>query len=271
VESFESPFWRLRWGKRLLPAIRLTAATGNGAWLMWGTRYFRGEFERIDSDPELGFMPLAGKALRVSIRKGKQLGIDLRYYFLDHLGFEPEEIYMRYYLRLADDWRPVDGGKLPGMAGTYGRAGWGDRPTDGRNGWSMRGTFSQPGSKGDQFEGKTSIGSYAYLANAELRTGASIGWPNAGLGLLSRNRWYCIEQHVKLNDPGAANGAFRAWVDGHLAFEDTKLRFRDTDALKIETAWFDVYHGGLVVAETDLHLYVDNVVIARSYIGPMGP
>lgn len=270
VEDFESPFWRLHWGQRVIPSIRRAYASGNPTWLMMGARWFRGHYERVDVDPPLGFEPLAGKALRVSIRKGEQLGIDLRYYFLDHAGFEPDAIHLRYYLRLADDWNPVDAGKLPGLAGTYGRAGWGERPTDGTNGWSMRGFFRRPAVKGDQFEGKTPVGSFVSLADADSRVGVPVSWSIAGLGLLSRNRWYCIEQYVRLNDPGVANGEMKAWVDGHLAMKQTGLHFRDTDALKIETAWFDVYHGGATPAPSDLHLYIASVVIARSYIGPMG-
>ena len=36
---------------------------------------------------------------------------------------------------------------------------------------------------------------------------------------LENNRWYCIEQHVKLNTPGQSDGVLRGWVDGRLAFE----------------------------------------------------
>ena len=270
TEDFESPFWRLHWGAGMIPSIRRAYATGDPTWLMMGARWFRGHYDRVDADPMLRFEPLAGKALRVGIRKGEQLGIDLRYYFLDHAGFEPDAIHLRYYLRLADDWNPVDAGKLPGLAGTYGRAGWGDRPSDGTNGWSMRGYFKRPGPKGDQFEGKTPIGSFGALADGDSRMGVPISWPIAGMGLLSKNRWYCIELYVRLNDPGIANGEMNAWVDGHPAMEQKGLHFRDTDALRIETAWFDVYHGGTIPAASDLHLYIANVVIARSYIGPMG-
>ena len=31
----------------------------------------------------------------------------------------------------------------------------------------------------------------------------------------------------------------------------------------------NVYHGGTSPAASDMHLYIDNVVIARRYIGPM--
>ncbi len=42
----------------------------------------------------------------------------------------------------------------------------------------------------------------------------------------------------------------------------------DTEALKIEQVWMNVYHGGTKPSPYDQHLYIDNVVIARKYIGP---
>jgi hypothetical protein len=45
--------------------------------------------------------------------------------------------------------------------------------------------------------------------------------------------------------------------------------YRTVDALKIEQIWMNVYHGGTAVSPYDQHLYVDNVVVARQYIGPM--
>jgi hypothetical protein len=61
----------------------------------------------------------------------------------------------------------------------------------------------------------------------------------------------------------------RAWVDGQLAFEKTDIAFRKTKQLRIEKIWFNVYHGGKIPAASDDHLYIDNVVIAKQYIGPL--
>ena len=48
------------------------------------------------------------------------------------------------------------------------------------------------------------------------------------------------------------------------------IRFRDVDTLKIEDIWVNVYHGGETpVPNEDIHLYLDNMVIARQSIGPM--
>jgi len=54
-----------------------------------------------------------------------------------------------------------------------------------------------------------------------------------------------------------------------LAFEKTDIRFRDVDRLKIEQGWMNVYHGSTTPSPHDQHLFLDNVVIARKYSGPM--
>jgi hypothetical protein len=95
-------------------------------------------------------------------------------------------------------------------------------------------------------------------------------WAGGGRALLQRNRWYCIEQYVKLNRLGHKDGILRAWVDGWPVFEKTDLHLRDIDSIKIEQVWMNVYFGGLDPTPSDLHLFVDNVVIAREYIGPIG-
>ena len=98
---------------------------------------------RIINDPGLQFEPLLDYALRVEIPQGTNTGMSVGYEFADKLGYEPEQIYFRYYIRVADDWLTLDGGKFPGIAGTYGVAGWGGRQSDGFNGWSARGLFQE--------------------------------------------------------------------------------------------------------------------------------
>jgi len=224
-----------------------------------------GEPERVDtvsSDPGLGFKPLRGRALRIKVDKGGHYGASISYRFREQMGEEPEEIYFRYYLRFADDWNPVGGGKLPGISGTYGRAGWGGRPSDGRNGWSARGLFKK------QVDGETPVGFYCYHADMKGRYGSNWVWDTERRGYLENNRWYCIEQYAKMNTPGKNDGILRAWVDGEPGFEKTDVRMRDVDGLKIEAVWVNLYLGGTWTAKSEHHLYIDDVVIARDYIGP---
>jgi hypothetical protein len=224
--------------------------------------------DRIDRDDKGRFEPFIGHALRVEIAKDDNFGLDMGFDFKAKLGYEPEEIYFRYYLRFADDWDPtVDGGKLPGLAGTYGKAGWGGRKADPSGGWSMRGQFNRAPSAANPLHGHTTIGTYAYHAAMEDEFGDHWYWIRDGIGVLERNRWYCIEQYFRVNTPGSPDGSLRGWIDGALAFEKDDVYVRDVPSLKIERVWMNVYHGGTETAARAMHLYIDNVVVARKPIG----
>src|SRR5262249_32724825 len=83
-----------------------------------------------------------GRSLQVTTPRGEHLGTSFAYKFREQIGAEPEEIYFRYYLKFDADWKnAMSGGKLPGISGTYGKAGWGGRRVNGSDGWSARGLF----------------------------------------------------------------------------------------------------------------------------------
>lgn len=230
-------------------------------WRAWGLREAPQRVAAIEADDTLGFEPHDGRALRVRVDQGGHYGASLEYRFAKQLGREPEEIYFRYYLRLAPDWNPERGGKFPGFGGTYGRAGWGGRKADGTDGWSARGLF------GGQNDGKTPVGFYCYHADMPGKYGENWYWEREGFAGLEQNRWYCIEQYVKMNTPGEKDGVLRAWVDDRLVYEKTDVRMRHVDRLKIETVWINVYYGGSWTATDDYHLFIDDIAISHTRIG----
>jgi hypothetical protein len=243
-------------------AYYFTADFEQADWFKaWGANKLPENCELVVADPERKFEPLAGKALRVKVNKDGHYGTSVDYAFKKQVGHEPEEVYFRYYLRLGDDWKGTQGGKFPGIGGTYGKAGWGGRPVDGTDGWSARGLFE--GRK----DGKTPIGYYCYHMDMKGKYGSQWVWDRDKLGYLENNRWYCIEQQVKLNTPGKADGVMRGWVDGNLAFEKTDVRMRSVDALKIEMVWLNIYYGGTWTSPADAHVYIDELVISREPIG----
>ena len=234
--------------------------------------------ETIAADLIRNFKPLQQKALRVRIAKGNTGALNTLYKFGKQTRHEPEEIYFRYYLRLGNNWnQTVQGGKMPGISGTYGVAGWGGRKVDGTDGWSARGAFQRSIPNENPLGGLHPIGTYCYHADMKGQYGDVWVWSRGYRGYLENNRWYCIEQFLKLNTPGNSgapgkqDGVLRAWVDGRLAFEKTDIRFRHVDKLKIEQIWMNVYHGGTIPSPHDQHLFIDNVVVAKKYIGPMSP
>ena len=233
----------------------------------WGKAWGRGaDAATLHPVPTDAFQ---GRSLLVTIPKGTNTGMNVEYLFGKQAGGEPEEAYLRYYLRISGDWKTIQGGKMPGIAGTYGKAGWGGRKVNGTDGWSARGSFSVAPPEGNPLAGLVPVGNYVYHADMPGQYGDIWIWLDGYGGLLEKNRWYCLEQHVKLNTPEKKDGVLRAWVDGRPAFEKTDLRFRNVDRLKIEKVWMNVYHGGTQPVDRDVHLSIDNVVISRQYVGPM--
>jgi hypothetical protein len=236
-------------------------------WRAWGSQKQPEHTSLVDGEAALGG---TGKSLRVTVPRDDHMGTTFAFRFRDRIGAEPEEIYFRYYVRFDPDWREATfGGKLPGISGTYGRAGWGGRRVNGRDGWSARGLFVSKNG-GDS----TAIGFYCYHADQRSQYGDDLVF----VPRLEHGRWYCVEQYCKLNTPGrqggpgAHDGVLRGWIDGAPAFEKTDIRFRDVDTLKIEDIWVNVYHGGATqVPRADIHLDLDEMVISRKPIGPIVP
>lgn len=248
---------------------RFEAAGRTPAWL---SKSDSGRLVRVLSatDADQPFEAFDGAAAAVTLHAGTTQALNSHIKLEGRQRGEPEEAYFRYYLRLGDNWNPtLDGGKLPGLSGTYGRAGWGGRKADGSNGWSARGSFLQQTAGSATLAGMRAVGSYVYHAGMGTNYGDNWGWNLGPTGLLQKNRWYCIEQHVRLNTPGQGDGVLEIWVDGRLAFQKTDIRYRDTPALRIESVWMNVYHGGARPTPHDMTLFIDNLVVAGRYIGPM--
>ncbi len=205
-------------------------------------------------------------ALLIEIPEGDHYGGTLQIRPGEHLDAEPDRLYLRYRLRLGAGWTTELSGKLPGFGGTYDRAGWGGKPSDGHNGWSARGMFAPTTD-----DGLVPIGSYVYHAGMTER-GQTYGSGMIWDAELAPGAWYTIEQEIVLNtiadDAGNADGELRAWIDGELVFERTDLRLRHTDALRVESAWLNVYHGGKPPAPHDLSLMIDDVFVAVERLEP---
>ncbi|MBI3830921.1 MAG: hypothetical protein HY291_15485 [Planctomycetes bacterium] len=234
-------------------------------WKAWGEKRAPQNTAIVEGENAWGGK---SKFLRATVQGNDHYGTSVQFKFKERTGAEPEEIYVRYYLKFDEDWKNATfGGKLPGMGGTYGKAGWGGRPVNGTDGWSARGLFNS-----NEGADATDIGFYCYHADMKDKYGSEWRFKPK----LQHGRWYCVELYTKLNTPGKDgakgknDGILRGWIDGQVGFEKTDVRFRDVDTLKIEDVWLNVYHGGETqVPKQDIHLYLDHFVIARAYIGPL--
>jgi hypothetical protein len=81
-----------------------------------------------------------------------------------------------------------------------------------------------------------------------------------------RGIWYCYEYMVKINDLGRHNGEIAFWINGQLKGRWTNLFMRSRQSLKIDEVGLLLH----AIHSTRLNKkWYDNVVIARSYIGPI--
>ena len=79
-------------------------------------------------------------------------------------------------------------------------------------------------------------------------------------------KWHCIEAHVRLDDPGRANGVFELWVDGALEARLDGIRWHGMYAdYGINTVFLENYWNG--GAPQPQERYFDNFVVSTGRIG----
>ena len=81
------------------------------------------------------------------------------------------------------------------------------------------------------------------------------------------DRWSSYEVMVKANTPGVRDGRIAAWLDGKLVMDFQNLRLRDVTSLTIDRFALCFHIGSNPNGESKK--WYDNVVAAKSYIGPM--
>jgi hypothetical protein len=148
------------------------------------------------------------------------------------------------FLAEFESWRGTAADTSPGLLNVYlyhpeQRSQWGDHFFP--NGEVMPNT-SLPGNFGGEF-----------VARPNLRC--------------KPGQWYCCELMIKANTVGSRDGRIACWLDGVLIADFTNLRLRDVDSLKINRFNLSLHAGSNTTRET--WKWYDNVVAAKSYIGPV--
>ncbi len=198
----------------------------------------------------------------------------------EKLGKGYEELYIRYYMKFDEAYRAVrnHGANLGGRDLTrpdpwwVGMAGIRDVST---KGYFFSGVqpYAERGSR------TLEMGFYSYHLDKRNQWGENYvplrEYP------IQVGTWHCVERRMKLNavdpsrdDPAVADGVETLWIDGIPTIRKTDVRFRRTKDLRITFFSLETYYHGLPERYTREHpitVYVDHVVIARAYIGPLRP
>jgi hypothetical protein len=81
-----------------------------------------------------------------------------------------------------------------------------------------------------------------------------------------RGRWYCYELMAEAGAPTTRGGRVAFWVDGRLRADFPNLRFRTTKDLKLNRVDLGLYESRQNGRKS---VWFDDVVVATEYIGPM--
>jgi hypothetical protein len=98
--------------------------------------------------------------------------------------------------------------------------------------------------------------------------GNSFAVPEAPV--IPRGQWICVEFMLQQNTPGQPDGEQAFWIDGKLQGHWTGINWRKTPDLKANALTLESYITDRWTKNEINIVWFDNLVIARSYIGPSG-
>ena len=209
--------------------------------------------------------------LTAPARDGKSSGAGASFWF-GPKGYD--QVYFRRYIKFAADYDQGNlnhvGGGLAGVAGTNKWGGMGkagirpkgdDRFTSSFEPWRAWKRYPAPGFM------------FLYTYWMDMRRdrdghywGNNLGPADDERVTPKRDRWYCLEHTIKVNDVGRANGELAAWIDGKLTIHYTGFRWRSAEDVRLKRFGIGVY---VHKATRDNTVWYDDVVLSTGYVGPV--
>jgi hypothetical protein len=180
-----------------------------------------------------------------------------------------DQVYVRWYAKFDKDfqqgrqmhWCGLRGARSDNPNSGFGKAGARPDGTD-RFTTSIEPAFT----KGHEPPGQMCF--YSYWPEMK-QSGDGKYWGNRFYAdpsfFIERDRWYCFEMMVKLNEPGERDGEQALWVDGQKIIHEKNFRWRDSEILKLNLFKFGLY---IHYCEHDCTYWVDDLVISNEYTGP---
>ena len=226
---------------------------------------------QLVEDPALARAGSGAIQFRAPANQGNESGAGASLWFGPQ-GYDT--VYFRRYIKFAADYDQGNmnhtGGGLSGVAGTNRWGGMGqagirpqgdDRFTSSFEPWRDWQRYPPPGY----------MFLYTYWMDMQKSNdgnywGNFIEAPENRRVVLERDRWYCLEQMIRVNDIGRTNGELAAWIDGRLYIHYTDFRWRISEDLRIKRAGFGIY---IHQAAKDNVVWYDDVVLSTGYIGPL--
>ena len=226
---------------------------------------------KLTTDPKLAHSGRGAMQFTAPAKGGNESGAGASFWF-GPAGYK--QVYFRRYIKFAADYDQGNlhhvGGGLAGVAGADKWAGMGkaglrpngdDRFSSRFEPWRDWGRYAPPGF----------MFLYTYWMDMKRdKDGHYWGnnlYPADGERVaLQRDRWYCLEQMIRVNDVGQANGELAAWIDGKLYIHYRGFRWRSAEDVKLKRFEIGVYVHQAKQANT---VWYDDVALSTGYLGPV--
>jgi hypothetical protein len=224
----------------------------------------------LTTDPQLAHTGRGAIQFTAPAREGRESGSGATAWF-GPAGYE--RVYFRRYLKFAADYDQGNlhhvGGGLSGLAGAdrwHAMGTAGIRPA----GDSHFKSAFEPWRNWGRYDPPGYMFLYTYWMDMRRDRDGNY-WGNMlepaaeDRVTLQRDRWYCLEQMIKTNDVGTANGELAAWIDGQLYLHHRGIRWRTSEDVRIKRFGIGLY---VHRATRDNTVWYDDVALSTGYIGP---
>ncbi|WP_206352290.1 hypothetical protein [Tautonia rosea] len=218
------------------------------------------------ADPRTG-----SKALRVEARLSENTGGGLTTWFESSetlffrflVKFDPDCDYVHHFVTLRANKGLTGGDRWSGFGGAGNRPEGDERFSTAIEPWGDWGRLPPPGQWNfySYWHEMTASPDGRYWGNA-FRPASQ---PN-----IRKGEWICVEFMLQHNTPGEADGEQAYWIDGELAGHWTGINWRTSPTLMANALTLESYITDRWTKQEVNVVLFDDVVIARSYIGPPG-
>ncbi|MDA1191501.1 MAG: hypothetical protein O3A46_07445 [Candidatus Poribacteria bacterium] len=223
---------------------------------------------KIVSDDALSHTGSGSLQMTTPDRNGNEASSGANVWF--HPGYDT--VYFRRYIRFAEDYDQGNlnhvGGRLYAVAGDdrwaqMGKAGL--KP----DGDDRFGAGFEPWIDWRRYDPPGAMMLYTYWMDMKGERdgkywGNNLFPPDERRVALERGKWVCLEQMIRANTPGQADGEMAAWVDGQLYIHYKGFRWRTTPDLKIKRATIELY---VHQSRRENRVWYDDVALSTGYIG----
>ncbi|MDG5813764.1 T9SS type A sorting domain-containing protein [Chitinispirillales bacterium ANBcel5] len=183
-----------------------------------------------------------------------------------------DTVYVSYMVMISEEFDPVRGGKLPGLAGGTSPTG-GDIP-DGTDGFSARIMWrDRSTADGNQ----AALTQYMYHMESTNTWGEDFFWSYPNPTWSSTRRylrpatWHTLKTRVIMNTPGEADGRVTSWLDGDLALDSTVMLRSHEGTFGVDLFYFSTFYGGgdqSWAPSKDEYIFFDNFIFSTEDIIP---